>query len=206
MHAHFLAVPTDPAGRFVDRFAVWAPEGLDPDEVAALTAVRSLRAGARAHGEGVADIRPVDLALEAMGGPEVLDPRWIGPAQTWRSFTPFITNRHISASARRRALREGIDPLAAFIESEIRREAALRAWEVETVALVAPNRGRWIDHRRHRAFKAERRAVAPQGFGIEVNFRRPVTGPVALGAMSHLGLGLFHVVAPVAGPGWPSRT
>ncbi len=200
MHAHFLAVPTDPAGRFVDRFAVWAPEGLGPDEVAALTAVRSLRAGARSDAEGVGDIRPVDLALEALGDSEVLDARWVGPAQTWRSFTPFITNRHISDSVRRRALRAGIDPVAAFIVGEIRREAALRAWEVETVALVAPERGRWLDHRRHRAFKAERRAAAPRGFGMEVTFRAPVVGPVALGGMSHLGLGLFQVVAPTPSP------
>lgn len=200
VHAHFLAVPTDPAGRFVDRFVVWAPEGLAPDEVAALAAVRSLRAGGRADAEGVGDIRPVDLAIEALGDAEVLDPRWVGPARTWRSFTPFITNRHISDSVRRRALRAGIDPVGAFIEGEIRREAALRAWEVDTVAPVAPDRGRWLDHRRHRAFKAERRAAASRGFGFEVTFRDPVTGPVALGAMSHLGLGLFQVVAPVASP------
>jgi len=199
-HAHFLAVPADPAGRFIDRFAVWAPEGFGPDDIAALTAIRSLRAGARADAEGVGDIRPVDLALEALGGPGVLDHRWVGPARTWRSFTPFITTRHISESARRRALSAGIEPLDAFIESEIRREAALRAWDVDTVILVAPGRGRWLDHRRHRAFKAERRANAPRGFGIQVTFRDHVTGPVALGAMSHLGLGHFHVAAPASRP------
>lgn len=95
----------------------------------------------------------------------------------------------------RRRLREADNPFLAFMETEIRREADLRGWMVERIELAAPpNGGRWLDYRRNRAYRGnERRATARRGVGFKVTFAGPVTGPVVLGGLSHLGLGLFSV-------------
>ncbi len=190
-HAHFLALPTA-GGRFVDRFAVWSPEGLGMQEVDALVVTRSLLLRGRGDAEGARDLRPVDLALEALGDLGVLEHRWTGPSKTWYSHTPFVTMRHVSAALRRRS--EGAeDVFLAFLEAEVRREANLRGWTVERIAPTGPpSVGRWLDYRRHRAFKGiDRRATAPRGAGFAITFSEKVTGPVVLGSLSHLGLGLF---------------
>lgn len=193
-HAHFLGVPAEVGGRFIERFVVWAPEGLGPREVDALVATRTLQLGARGDAAGARDLRPVDLALEALGGLEVLGDPWVGPSRIWQSSTPFVTTRHVNAAMRRR-LRGSGDVVLAFLAAEVRREADLRGWTVERVeTALPPHGGRWLDYRRHRAYKGgERRAASPRGVGFLVTFAEPVTGPVVLGGLSHLGLGMFRV-------------
>ena len=196
-HAHFLGLPAGTRGRLIDRFVVWAPEGLGAREIDALVATRTLRPGARGDAEGARDLRPVDLALEALGGPEVLGATWVGPSTTWQSTTPFVTSRHINAARRRRSAGGG-NVAAAFVVDEVRREADLRGWTMVDAEMTGPPAGGpWLDYRRHRAFKgSEGRATAPRGTGFVVTFADPVTGPVVLGSLSHLGLGLFHAIQP----------
>jgi len=190
-HAHFLALPTA-GGRFIDRFAVWSPEGLGMREVDALVATRRLLPGGRGDADGVRDLRPVDLALEALGDLGTLEAYWTGPSKTWYSYTPFVTVRHVNAAFRRRS--QGTENVfIAFMEAEVRREADLRGWTVECITPSIPhNGGRWLDYRRHRAYKGvARRSMAPRGTGFSVRFSEAVAGPVVLGSLSHLGLGLF---------------
>lgn len=192
-HAHYLSLPRALEGRFIDRFVIWAPEGLDRDEVRAINALRELNPGIRAKVDGGKELRRVDVRLEAIGGiEEVLIDGLTGRSTRWRSITPFITSRHISNSARRR-LKGDDEPWLGFLAQEVRREAEMR--DLHPIQ-VTPHRRRadgssWLAFRRHRAFKPEKLAAAPRGSGFDLEFSEPVSGPIALGALSHFGLGLF---------------
>ncbi len=191
-HAHYLALPRgNPEGRLIDRFVIWAPEGLQEDEVRAVTALRELNPGRRAQVDGGKDLRRVHVRLEALGGPQLLAGELTGPETRWRSLTPFITSRNINDATKRR-LKDDDDPWLSFLTQEVRREASLRGLgPVEVrLRLAAPGRS-WLSFRRHRAFKPEKLALSPRGAGFDLIFAEPVQGPIALGAQCHFGLGLF---------------
>jgi CRISPR-associated protein Csb2 len=168
-HAHFLATP-DAEGRRIDHVVVWAPEGFGSDEVAALTSLTELR---------MRDADPLRLALTAIGRTDELRlESLLGPARAWQSLTPFALSRH----PKRRAGREVDGPV-----DQIRRELRLRGFpEPESIALT---RGPWLEYRRTRPGRS--RLEAPRVVGASIAFAEPVRGPIALGALSHFGLGLF---------------
>lgn len=170
LHAHYLMTPgTD--GRRIDHVTVWAPEGFGEREVACLAELRELRLRQLPE--------PLRLALVALGQAEALRlPALLGPSRRWRTLTPFGLPRH----PKRRCGRVIDDP-----EAQIRRELELRGLaSPRTVRLL---RGPWLEYRRTRpgvSRRAARRAV-----GLELEFDEPLSGPLALGALSHFGLGLF---------------
>jgi CRISPR-associated protein Csb2 len=55
------------------------------------------------------------------------------------------------------------------------------------VTKVAPEHEGWLSYRRQRPNKGPDLPVV----GLELSFEEPVRGPIALGALSHFGLGLF---------------
>lgn len=169
-HAHFLALP-ERGGRRIDRLVVWTPEGLGPDEVAALAALRGLRLRNAPA--------PLRLGLSALGeaGSMVL-PELLGPGRVWRTVTPFALPRHPKVRAGR-----AIDAPA----EQIRRELEFRRlpWP-EDIELI---RGDWLSYRRARS--GGPRGSAPRAVGARLVFAEPITGPISLGALSHFGLGLF---------------
>lgn len=147
--------------------------------------MRALGALDRLTGFGfVSDFRPARLGLEGFGAIEVVAARLVGPAQRWRSHTPFAPPRH----AKRHV------PWPDHVVSEVREELARRG-------LPAPMKvdllgGDWLTYRRHRPLR-EPLEASRRTAGLELVFERPVTGPLALGALSHFGLGLFF---PADGP------
>jgi len=191
-HAHYLALPSASNARFIGRFVIWAPEGLGPEEVRAITMLRELKPGARAIADGGKELREVRVRLEAIGGPELLGAGLAARASVWRSVTPFITGRNMGDSTRRR-LKDATDPWLGFLAAEVQREAELRGLQPVRVVprLRREDGSSWLAFRRHRAFKSERLASAPRGCGFDLEFSEPVSGPIALGAQSHFGLGLF---------------
>jgi CRISPR-associated protein Csb2 len=75
-------------------------------------------------------------------------------------------------------------------EDQIRRELAHRGLpEPEAIALVP---GRWMDYTRTRPGGAMR--TAHQAIGAELTFAHALAGPLALGGLSHFGLGRFTPV------------
>lgn len=170
-HAHYLAVDED-GDHLVDHLVVWAPAGLGPQEVAALARLTELR------GRGyLADFRPARLGLEAVGSIGVAAPDLVGPALRWTTQTPFVPPRH----PKRR------QPWDDHVVVQVREELARRALpEPATVRLLG---GPWLSFRRHRI--DERLADARRAAGVEITFRHPVQGPIALGSLGHFGLGLF---------------
>lgn len=173
-HAHYLALP-DPGGPRIDRLVVWAPEGFGPEEVASLAALRKL--WMREAGD------PLPVALAALGDEWQLRlDAIIGPAERWHTITPFALPRHPK-------WRSGtiVDDAA----DQIRRELAFRdvgLADCLTDVIEQPSE-RWLRFRRTRPGSSHRQA--PPVAGVELRFASPVRGPIALGALSHFGLGLF---------------
>lgn len=169
LHAHYLATP-DADGRRVEHVVVWAPEGFGAGEVAALAALTELR---------LRDAEPLRLALTAIGRTDAMRlPALLGPARVWRSLTPFGLTRH----PKTRGGREIDGP-----SDQIRRELALRGFpEPDSIEQL---HGAWLEYRRTRPGRS--RLEAPRAVGVRITFAEEVSGPLALGALSHFGLGLY---------------
>jgi CRISPR-associated protein Csb2 len=170
-HAHYLAVDEDQDG-LLDHLIVWAPDGLGPQEIAALVRLDVL--AGHSHLTGVRQCR---LSLEAVGAITHVAPSLTGPGQTWRSLTPFIPPRH---SKRRLSWKE-------HVRIQVAEELAHRSQPAPQIVDLLP--GDWRAYRRHRI------GIGPEdgrrATGLKLVFKVPVTGPLALGRLSHYGLGLF---------------
>ncbi|MGQ0802341.1 MAG: type I-G CRISPR-associated protein Csb2 [Actinomycetota bacterium] len=170
-HAHYLALDLD-GDRLLDTALIWAPGGLDLRDVEAAARLTALRGRSF-----VKDLRPCRLGLEAIGAINAAAPELVGPARTWTSHTPFSPARHGRHS----------DEWGDHVAAEVRRELGYRRFpEPRTVRIVG---GGWLDFRRHRL--KERLEGARRAIGVEIEFEDAVEGPIALGALSHFGLGLF---------------
>lgn len=183
-HAHFLALPNDQ--RRIGALVVWVPGGLEDDELEALSKIRQLRAP-----DGMPGPRRMDVLLSGFGATGAILPGLSQTSATWRSWTPFVPPRH----------RKG--EWLAFVEREVGRELGSRDLPVPvSVRRVDGDPRAFVRYRPSRRFsegggperrvgRGERR-VGPAGEFIEVRFAEPVRGPLALGHLSHFGLGLFR--------------
>jgi hypothetical protein len=164
-HVHFLVAAS--AGREIDTFAVWCPEGLGAVEwslVLATTLPPLLGAAIR--------LRRADR-----------DP-FSGPARRFRSHTPFLPVRH--PKRRGGGLRDA-PPDQVVQELERRGLPAPRK--------VEPMRGSWAAFRILR--RAKPGCFPGLGaYGFQLEFDEPVHGPIALGRNSHFGMGLFLPAEP----------
>jgi CRISPR-associated protein Csb2 len=201
-HAHYLAFTSDVRNwPRLDTLVVWAPDGLEGDELAALARITALRPLSRA-----ADFREMSLGVEAVGDVSSIAPELVGQPgghRVWESYTPFAPPRH----PRKGQWMEWLEP-------EIRRELAVRGWpdgvveQVQVAPLVETDArrlvsghtlgapaGGWMDFHRFRRSKGEGLRDARWSYGVRLVFPEPVGGqrgePLSLGALSHFGLGLF---------------
>ncbi len=175
-HAHALHYDLDGDG-LLDAAILWAPAGLSPEDVEAVTRVRGLK-----ERPWLRDFRQVHLGLEHLGGPEGLPRQVGGPARTWTSFTPFAPPHHPKQRQRQGA------GWAAFVEAQVRKSCVW--WGVPpplTIVLEADQP--WLTYRRHRSHEQLRQAR--RATGVTLTFAEPVRGPIALGALAHYGLGVF---------------
>lgn len=206
-HAHYLALDED-GDRLVDTLLVWAPGGLTQDEVAALARVTYVKPPQ--HLRALADRYP--LGLEAVGAVPTLAPALAGPATTWSTVTPFAPSH----------LRRRREDVPAFVDRQVRRELGHRAEpdhdpcaerHEDDAAYPDPSSVRVLrvdeaqrTHLTVAAPLAYRRRRERHGAAdvvahhVRVAFPRPVRGPLALGALSHFGLGLFAPVPDGPGP------
>ncbi len=173
LHAHYISLPEP--DRRIDRLAVWAPEGFGPKEVAALAELRMIVPYDPRH-EGT---RPLRVALGTLGNTDdLLLPELLGPARRWRSRTPFGLVRHPKV----RGGRTVDSPV-----EQVERELAHRGFPApRSVTLV---RGAW--HRFRSSRVGTSRLARATLVGVAVEFEDEVAGPIAIGALSHFGLGLL---------------
>jgi CRISPR-associated protein Csb2 len=174
-HAHYFCLP-DPHSRRIDRLVVWAPEGLGREEVAALARVEKLYEHDWSHG-GTVEFRVV---LGALGSEEVIRlPELIGPSRVWKSRTPFALVRH--PKKKKGKVVDGP-------QEQIERELVHRNLPTpEAIELL--NRGQWQRFRSAKLGQSrlDRRPLV----GVKVRFPEEINGPIAIGALSHYGLGLM---------------
>jgi len=170
-HAHYLALPGRDDRR-VDHLVVWAPEGLGPLEVAAIAGLRELRMRDAPE--------PFRVALVALGRVEGLHVPWLaGPSTEWRSLTPLALTRH----PKRRGGR-----IVDSASDQVLRELTLRGFPEPSAIEQIP--GSWPRFTSTRPGVSRRRA--PTLIGVRLRFGEPVHGPIALGGLSHFGLGLLE--------------
>lgn len=181
-HAHYLALAED---HRIAEVAVWAPGEFEDDELEALSRICRLRSP-----DGMPGPRTVELRLSGYGSTDDLLPELSGVSATWVSRTPFVPPRHPKRD------------WASFLEREVMRELTARALPPATSVVPADGDARaFLRYRPSKRFgrptgperrvgRGERR-TGPPGEFVEVRFAEPVGGPLALGHLSHFGLGLF---------------
>jgi len=171
-HRHVYILPLDRDGDgWLDHLVIAAREPLDRTERLALDRLESVwQAG------GKPDIRFTPVQWGTL--------RDLFPAtQRLVSATPFVPPRHY---------RKGRGDFAEWLAAEVRREASNHGLPPPVKVRLLPaletsRRGvRWLEFRRNR-----KDDPAQIGYGFEIEFAEPVTGPVALGYGAHFGLGQF---------------
>lgn len=175
-HGHLFVWPFDKDhdGR-LDHLLVVCRQPLDSLEQLGIDRLVSLW-----QPDGKPDIRCVPLQW---GNLEHL----LRPAREWISVTPFVPPRYY---------RRGRGTLAEWLTNELIREctnhglpAPERVSLVGRASLQGGRSFRWLEFRRNRKGDPSR-----LGYGFELGFAEPVSGPFALGYGCHFGLGQFHAV------------
>jgi len=112
------------------------------------------------------------------------------PATVWQSLTPYVPPRH--------HLRHGKPRPAESIENQVRRELTARgviAGIEVTVEEIKYKHPSWVAVHLPRRDVAARPFIGDRrGFWLQLQFDRPVTGPIRLGHSSSFGLGLFKPI------------
>lgn len=149
---------------------VWAPAGIQEDELDALLQVRQLWAD-------WTDKWRAEVRVAGVGDGVDVAPELYGPCRVWRSVTPFAPKlRYPKPSWDRRRL----------MLAGIRRELGYRG-HADTgvdIEVLPGERG----FRKSRLSKTEE--CGPSDY-LRLTFDQPMTGPLALGHLCHFGLGLF---------------
>ncbi|MBV8540863.1 MAG: type I-U CRISPR-associated protein Cas5/Cas6 [Pseudonocardiales bacterium] len=175
-HAHYLPLITD---RRLTGLVVWVPNGLPDDELKALTSVDRLYS--RVNPDWRLIVRVAGIGTPGRVVPELMAQR---PATVWRSVTPFTPSRYRKRNA------GWLDYLGTEVAKELENRSLppLRA-----VTLLSEE---WQPWRRYRPSARMRRdtrqgqATRPSAF-LRIELVEPTQGPLALGHLSHFGLGLF---------------
>lgn len=177
-HAHYLALPD--AERRVGGLVAWAPGGLGDDEVASLAQVEELFGARDAPGPSTVQIR-----MAGYGEASSVMADYAGSARIWTSVTPFASSRHQKG--------EWED----FLRSEVHRELAFRHLPAATIDILDEDWVSFVRYRPSKRFQAERtdRRSSPRGVFVRLTFDTAQSGPLALGHLSHFGLGLFRPIA-----------
>ena len=169
-HAYILPLDRDGDG-WLDHLVIAAREPLDRIERLALGRLESVW-----QPDGKPDIRFTPIQWGTL-------PDLFPVATRLVSATPFVPPRHY---------RKGRGDFAEWLAAEVRREAANHGLPAPVKVRLLPaletsRRGvRWLEFRRNR-----KDDPAQIGYGFEIEFAEPVTGPVALGYGAHFGLGQF---------------
>ncbi len=176
-HAHYLAFSANNDGR-IDTLAVWAPGGLGESEIAGIAKLRRLSAP-----EHLRRLGTYRLGLEVLATADLALPELVGssPSQTWVSVTPYLPGR---AWGKWNEQNKRI----AHLTKDVTREFVYRG-------LPTPNRVEEIDSPNWHRFRRSRpshEGSRRQAASLRLTFNEPIHGPLALGSLSHFGLGLFR--------------
>jgi CRISPR-associated protein Csb2 len=190
-HAHWIPLAAGyQRGAPVQSLLVWVPDGLKTEDVRAVLSMRKMSGrrggGSESGGYDISGFPDIEVLFQAAGQIEQVAPELCGPARRWRSLTPYLPVRH------RKRETPG-EYLAADVAAELSYRPRYRDLPPPAVARVEQGPAmvdRWAsEYRRHRI--TERRLQSRPGLGLRLEFQEPVTGPLALGQLSHFGYGIF---------------
>ena len=176
-HAHYLSLAQSHrsgAAAPIDSLVVWAPGRLNGDELAALAQIKWLRAGRSAP-----RVPDIAVAVAAFGDMGEVAPEIVGPSSLWVSRTPFAPGRHGQKLS-----------WAEHVRAEIERELSVYR-DLPSPASVTVLDSDVRRYRRYRLPPKETMGSSRRALMAEIQFDRPVEGPIVLGSLSHFGLGLF---------------
>lgn len=182
-HAHYLPTAGDEPRR-ITHVTVYAPDGFDDDEAAALTGVREFQV--QAGGDRSLDLR---VQLVGLGQPGDFRAGLFGPHRVWRSVTPFVGPAHIGRNGRDRYLLKAI-------RREARRWAEEHGVSAPVVERIPDTSPGTVHMPRAHTFRRSRARDGGEGYQrpcglFQLHFEADVVGPICLGYASHFGLGLF---------------
>ena len=192
-HAFYINVDEDGDG-LLDHLTVWAPSGLDVEELETVVSVTELNPGGGRT--------PVQLSYQAHGDVDDLSEGCdlFGQSHRWRSLTPYVPPRHV----KRRRTRDihGRRRVVDGPRDQIAREISLR-WTDGPVLVrtelqdphepMSPLRSGASPGFRPLEYSRHRRAGSSGGgaYNATIEFAEAVRGPVTLGFACHYGLGVF---------------
>lgn len=171
-HTHYLPLIEDEQ---VTAVAAWTPGELPADEVTAFTAIKRLSSNRRAAPR-------LTVRATATGTSTRVVPELAATAVTWTSSTPYTAARFPKRH----------DDRLAFLAEDVARELDYRSLPASAkVEIVDRDVQAWCRYRPSAGpGSPQRHASKPSAF-LRLHFDEPVTGPLALGHLSHFGLGLF---------------
>lgn len=190
-HAHYLPTVEGADRHRITHVTVYAEDGFEPGEVAALTAVREVTLSA--GGDRTNALRAQLIGLGAIDLFRGSVPCF-GRSAVWASVTPFVAHRHPKRRGTKRDA-PALEPneRVSFAELSVRELVARRNLGALVGVAALPD---WAGRVRPAAFERGRARPGDDGrarpHGVfELTFDAPVSGPVCLGYACHYGLGLF---------------
>lgn len=180
LHAHYLPTDEDHDGR-LDHITIIAPLGFDQGDIDAIGAMRTIfRRGNQS------DIKLVLAGLGRSDQISQLTP--FHSARRWRSFTPFSLPRYATRGAGKVSRPKDL-PAAQLVRELTSRglPEPISINKVDGYQCSGRPLVRWLEFQSRRFNGNEGNGLA----GFELEFDRPIDGPLCLGFGCHFGLGLF---------------
>lgn len=199
-HAHYLCEAAGDSAK-ITHLNVFAPRGFDELDEQALARFT------RTWGDDGHDLQFVLIGIgqpEDFGGfnDKAGQSRLLATSARWVSRTPFVLNRHLKIKRSQRSSEEvWRRELIKAVRFEFRHRSQFA--HLADDVLVTPLLGRgagtrlggtdvaWLRFVRERK-SGQGASAGSHGYGFQLEFPEPVTGPINLGYASHFGLGQFE--------------
>ena len=110
-----------------------------------------------------------------------------GTYRQWESETPYVPSRHMYD-------RRGRVKVGESVEDQVRRELKSQGYDTSGLTISVEEAAEWTRIHEPQRIRDQPTNNDRRGYRVSLDFRDPVSGPIALGHSSHFGLGLFVAV------------
>lgn len=197
-HAHAYYLPETDEKGLVKFFSVYAKAGFGNEELKALHKVQKL---------WDYDERELQLVLVAHGIESDFVPKnqadesnvsYFTECKKWQSITPFIPVRHPKSKNNGTPILDQNNEQIGSPIHDLRRLLKLNFADPNSILELKRPTGfnrniTWLDYQRIRKRGGGTHAGS-SGYGFEIVFNQPISGPIAVGYGAHFGLGLFRPI------------
>jgi CRISPR-associated protein Csb2 len=181
-HAHYLPTCEGTDRRHITHVTVFARNGLDDAEMAAISAISFVQP----------DDTRLRVQLIGLGYPRDCGGRLFQTSSEWYSLTPYLGPGHVGRRGQDRCMRKAIrrewrrlaDQVTDFRDVHLQQVTALSLDDPVWSGCPRPIQFRRVRSKHH----GEMYRV---GGIFKLTFSQPISGPLSLGYACHFGLGLF---------------